>query len=683
MAKRGRAPNSKPEVSVTDDAFTYRGPIDLGAASIAITFRASRSEPSGAALARAFDEADPRLSNDVVRSTPLPLAVVDVLARRCVERNRDACEPLAAGESAPDVRWMRALSRALGAQSPSSPNPARRAKPVVSLEDKQRVMALRSHGDRVATLSYALEYGQGPIESRLDFVGGDARAHTHTFSTLNNVQRALPMPQLAPDDALWLTLRTQEGEVTLERWSFDGELRSTRRAFTESAIQRVSIVGDRLWLHCDQHHVCTTPDGARASYAHSDPARAPIIAMRALLTFSTRVFDQTQRTWLSRSAQWIALDGSREAIAFDWSIPVHRFAATDASVFLGTERGVYVAQPFSEPVLFDASAPCYGIASHGDRVAYVVGAKLVVIDAHTHEIKLAVDLPIERGRTMYGVFVNDACVVLNDFTRAIVIDHFGNVQWNSGDRREPVAFTLADGTTVVSAGELVSSFDTKGAITATNAMAYDGQLIGATREHAIFGPVSGGVARTEPDGLYAIDARARSVDSLPKSETGFVARPSRTRYGGGTESDQGIITDDRVLVVEQSGALIEWRPRASKKRIFAESKREPSAKGVTETRFHTSNPRDDWPMAGVELNAVSFYGEDCTWRGTTGVCPERAVVVRNGAVATLVRCKINGDSGGARVTQGSTLILCDCVFDAGSIEVEPGSHVLVLSAADN
>jgi hypothetical protein len=59
------------------------------------------------------------------------------------------------------------------------------------------------------------------------------------------------------------------------------------------------------------------------------------------------------------------------------------------------------------------------------------------------------------------------------------------------------------------------------------------------------------------------------------------------------------------------------------------------------------------------------------------------VVVRNGAVATLVRCKINGESGGARVTQSSTLILCDCDVDRSALEVEPGSHVLVLSTADN
>jgi hypothetical protein len=134
---------------------------------------------------------------------------------------------------------------------------------------------------------------------------------------------------------------------------------------------------------------------------------------------------------------------------------------------------------------------------------------------------------------------------------------------------------------------------------------------------------------------------------------------------------------------EASAALAAGEGAPDVRWMRAQARRAPSAKGVVETRYHTSNPRDDWPEPGIDLNAVSFYAEDCTWRGTTGVSPERAVIVRNGAIATLVRCKIDGDGGGARVIQSSTLVLCDCVFDRSTIDVEPGSHLLVLNTADN
>lgn len=686
MASRKRASRSKPALVVAHDAVVYRGPLDLAADTdaIEVEFRLPRASTAGALLARVLDAGDPHGANELVRSTPLPLAVIDLLARACVAAQRDACEPLAAGESAPDVRWMRALSRAFGGGSPASgDSDAPRARAIVSLAERQRVMAVRHDGDRLATLSYTLEYGQGTIDARLDFVQGDQRRGTHTFSTLNAVQRALPRPAAAPSDALWLSLRDPSGAVELERWSFDGVRVETRSLIAESAVQRVSLVAEQCWLHCDQHHVRTDARGERESHPHSDPSREPMIVGEALLAFAPRVFDGERRAWLSRAARWLALDGTRETSSLDLSMPVHRVSVTSGGVWLATEDGLFFASPFAPLRCIDGSGPCFAIAAQDERVAYVVGATLTVIDARTHALERSIALPLERGRTMYSATMSAGCIVLNDFTRALVIDPRGAVQWDSGDRREPAAVTLANGTTVVSAGELVSAFGADGARIATNAMPYDGQLLGATREFAIFGPVSGGVARTEPDALYAIDARARVVDALRKRETGTVARPTRTRYGGGTESDQGLVTDDRVLVVDAKGSLLAWRPRSATRRVFAESPRRPSEKGAVETRYHTSNPRDDWPEPAIDLNAVSFYAEDCTWRGTTGVSPERAVVLRNGAVATLVRCKIRGEGGGARVTQGSTLILCDCEFDASAIEREPGSHVLVLSVADN
>lgn len=682
MTKRATARATPPELTITDDELVYRGPIDLGADSVAITFRAARSSRSTESLAAAFDHGDPHLANEVVRSTPLPLAVIELLARRCNEASPEASAALAAGEGAPDVRWMRALSTTFGAKkhAPQKQPPMT----VVSAHDGHRVMALRAIGPRTVALSYALEYGDKPIESTLHFAASDGREPvTHTFSTMSSVQRALPLPLLAPSDALWLSKRSPDGATTLETWSLDGERLEASKTVTESPPQFVSILGSELWLHCDRHHVRVRSDGERESVEHQDPWQRPLVIGRALLSFSRRVFDQEQRTYVSREGQWIALDASRERRPFAWTFAVHRGAESEGRAFIATDGGVFVVDPFAEPKLVAGGAPCYAIASLRERVAFVLGATLHVIDSRSLATILSVAIPCPEGHTIFGLHMSEACIVATDFTRAFVVDHTGALRWSSGERREPRAVTLADGTTIVSAGELVSAIDRNGALVSTNALAYDGQLVGATRAHAIFGPVSGGVARTEPDALYAVDHRGRAVDSLSKTEIGVVRRPDRSRYGGGTESDGGAITDDRVLVVDHAGSLVEWRPIDTQERVFAEARRAPSAKGVVETRYHTSNPRDDWPEPGIDLNAVSFYAEDCTWRGTTGVSPERAVIVRNGAIATLVRCKIDGDGGGARVLQSSTLVLCDCVFDRSTIDVEPGSHLLVLNTADN
>lgn len=670
---------TSPEVRITDDALTYRGPIDLDEGGPVVEHVFARSRPEVEALVLGYTRADPRAIDGVVRALPMSLGMIDALAMRCVERSPDASAALAAGEGAPDVRWMRALARSHGpAPVRREPEPAPTL--VVSPPTGDRVMALRAFGRDVVALSCPQKYGAVQVENTLHFIGHNGVHRVHTFSTDNGAQRALPLPLVASDELLWLSVRAADGSATIETWSIEGELLSSTSTTADSAIQRISLVDGALWLHCEQHHTRVAPDGTRESIEHQDRGRSPVVIDGALLSFSRQVFDGERRTHVSRSGQWIALDASLRRESFVWDRPAHQVVASEGRAFVASDDGVFVVAPFAAPRMIADGSACYAIGALRGRVAFVVRSTLTVLDARSLDTVLSVELPSESYPICVRVHMSEAVVVIATFTRAYVVDYGGKLLWDSGERREPVAVTLRDGTTVVSAGELVAAFARDGTHVATNCLAYDGQLVGATDAHAIFGPISGGVAITEPDALYAIDHRARVVDALPKAATGGVRGPVRVRYGGGSETDSGTICSDRVLVVDGAGALVEWVPRDTQARVFAESKRVPSARGVVETRFHTSNPRDDWPLAGVELNAVTFYAEDCTWRGTTGVSPERAVIVRNGAIATLVRCKIDGDGGGARALQSSTLILCDCVFDRSQIDVEPGSHLLVFGS---
>ncbi len=495
---------------------------------------------------------------------------------------------------------------------------------------------------------------------------------TTDFTTKRQVQLALPLPLVAPLDQLWVTTREPSGAVVLDTYSRAGERLSRHEGHAPSAVQHVSVLGKHRWLHCERHHQLF---GSALVVEHQDPWKQPLVVGHWLLSFGPRHFDEARRDHVSSHFTWTSLDRAAKDVTFSWNETVFCAAVTDHFAIIGTAKGVFTIAPGGQAERL-VEGRCFGIAADDTHVAVAVGRAVHLVGALTRAKVATCSLDSDA----YRVWLTKGCVVAADFSRAWVFSRATHaLVFDSGQRREPATQRLRDGNTLVSAGEVVAAFDAQGTLLGSTSLPYDGQLVGATDAHGIFGPVSGGVPRTQPDGLHAIDARAHVVGVLRFDDPRFVPRPLRTRYGGGTETDGGLIQNDRVLVVSSSGALLEWRPDTAKPvRVLTEARRMPMAEGVTETRFHTTNPRDDWPVPGVDVQGATFLAVGCTYRGTTGVSSDVAARVRNGAVATFVGCTLGGDGGGVEAEQGSTVVLKDCDIGPGAVKLGAGCHLVML-----
>jgi hypothetical protein len=270
-----------------------------------------------------------------------------------------------------------------------------------------------------------------------------------------------------------------------------------------------------------------------------------------------------------------------------------------------------------------------------------------------------VELP--RGLLLLGM----------SFWRWVELD--GRIIEQSADRRDAAWARLADGTVACSAGEEVLVVGPDGALRRRLLLPYDGQIVGATETHVIFGPTSGGIPRVTPDGLYAIDARGEITERLAMN-----VRPERTFYAGGSTGDSGLFLPDALLLCER-GRLVRWKPAPAGDSVRAVIEPKPSRmeRGVRSVKWDTYNPRDDWPEAGLEVQREDLVAVGGTYGGTTGVAASEALVVDDGSIATLVDCTLE-NGGGARVLRGSTLILVGCVLAEGRLLCERECHAVTV-----
>lgn len=636
-----------------------------------VSVRVPYTQEGFAALRRALLDGDAVAADEAVRTVPMPLTMLHDLAKRCLAAGREAALDVAAGKGAPDARWAMALAEMAGDQGAAGvlqPAVAReRYRPTKDL----RVNRLREFGGALAVLADNVVHAE--IEPRYALaIGEGTRWSTTELATPRQVQVALPLPLVAPLDRLWVTTREPSGAVVLDTYSPDGERQSREEGVAPSAVQHVSALGVHRWLHCERHHQLF---GSALVVEHQDPWKRPLVVGSWLLSFGPRHFDDARRDHVSSHFTWTSLDRAARDVSFSWSETVFSAAVTAGFAVVGTANGVFTIAPGGQAERL-AEGRCFSIATDDTHFAVAAGRTVQLFDAVSRELVTTFSLSSDA----YRVTLTKGCVVAADFSRVWVFSRAtGACVFDLGERREPTAQPLRDGHTLVSAGEVVAAFDAQGVLLGGSSLPYDGQLVGSTDTHGVFGPVSGGTPRTQPDGLYAIDSRGQVVSALRFEDSRYVPRPVRTRYGGGTETDGGLILPDGVLVVSSSGALLEWRLADTKSvRVLTEVKRMPVAEGVTETRFHTTNPRDEWPMPGVEVQGATFLAVGCTYRGTTGVSLDVAARVRNGAVATFVRCKLGGDGGGVEAEQGSTVVLQDCDIGHGGVKLGAGCHLVVL-----
>lgn len=193
---------------------------------------------------------------------------------------------------------------------------------------------------------------------------------------------------------------------------------------------------------------------------------------------------------------------------------------------------------------------------------------------------------------------------------------------------------------------------------------YDGELHGATASHFVFGPrLQGGIPRTPPDALLAVDARG-SIERLPVQAGRYLSAFTRDSFW--------FVDEHRIR---------RWTPESTPQVTLIPPP--PPLRGHAERRrgHRITNPQEELPRPGLLLDGRDGVFIDGLYGGTTGHyhAPFAApgVHLRAGAVAVLIACEIH--AGGVRVEGHSTLFLVDCTLpDDSEIVVEEGSHLLCL-----
>lgn len=199
----------------------------------------------------------------------------------------------------------------------------------------------------------------------------------------------------------------------------------------------------------------------------------------------------------------------------------------------------------------------------------------------------------------------------------------------------------------------------------------DAILCGATDTHVIL------CARAETHAdtgrLIAVEVTSGEVSTI---EVEGCREPVRTYYGGGSVSDRGAVDRAGVdFVVGQT--LRRWCPAPSAALPAIPCPAAPRREAeVWNPGFETSNPRDDWPVPGLDVAGQDYEGHRCTFGGTWGVASAPAVQARSGADVVLVDCTLR--AGGAQVRDGSTLWLVRCALGEGPFSADESSHIIAI-----
>jgi hypothetical protein len=667
--------------SRTDDGVVWIGSLDPTVPEAPRVTLAFAHDRAGAAdLHRALEGGDPLAANRAVQAIPMPVGMLDDLAALCVARNPAESRALATGEHAPDTRWARALARAFGDRNAPHAIPSSAATIVHTPPQGLKLRALRSlDGGALVALSTDAMYGQARTRATLAL--GPAGQHEwvlHDFETDPRGGFDLPLPARAPGDRVWLVQRTAAPQrATLHAFDSEGTPLGSHAIPAPSPVQRVSHGEGLVWLHCESHLVrAGMGAGPDEVFAREADGPGPMVLGAWTPVWSPTVYDPALGGRVARTLRWIDLASTTAPPPREWNRTLGAKFVLDDVLLVSTDREVLAIAPGREDrrVL---EGPAFGFARDGDTLWVGTADSLISLDIERLEPTARFPVP-ER---VVRCDVAPGGVVARDFDRFTVLRRDGRVIFESDPRREPASVVLADGTLLVSAGELVAAIGPDGALRGTSHLPYDGQLVGATATHGIFGPVSGGVPKTTPTALFAIDERGAIVDSLAFDAEIPGNSPLRVRYAGGSESDAGAIRTNGVLLVDTTFRLRGWTPReGSPTRPLAEAARRPTERGVHAKKPETYNPRDDWAEPAVDVAGAEFTALDGVYEGSFGSLQDRAIHARNGAVVTLIRCAIDRNGPGAKVTQGSTLVLFDCAARRADLSVEPGSALLVLTA---
>jgi tetratricopeptide repeat protein len=682
-------------LAIDDAVISWSGPVDEAAPAVLVEWRLERAHPLGERLAQAAAAGDAAGVDEVVRQLPLPTTMLAELAARCLDQQLAASLALVSGRVSSDLRWLRALTRVAAARSLSQSLETADAsiETILVPSGDRQLRQLRCLPDGpTAALESRWGDESDPPGARLSLRAADGSLRGVELPGSPKLSWALPTPVRADPAALVVTAYDDEAHV-VTAWLFAGsEVQRAWHGKIDSEPQQFSISAAGLWLHCHQHHVlldgaCARDASTAASLPSTTAVPDPKIAFargsdhmegrleaigRWLPAFSRPVLRQGVG-WISERLSWIDLDAELERRTTPWDHEMPRLAFSGGALYIASTDGLWKipAQSPAERILEGSyfgiciEPDTYWLGSDKDLIRYDRSANRQLWRVTTR------DLVFDILRLTGGV------LALSSF-RWSWYDDAGNLV-DAGDSERDVGWSrLQDGTLAVSAGRQVIVIGADGKLRRRAQLPYDGQIVGATATHFIYGPVDGGIPRIEPDALYALDAEGNVTSRYPTP-----IRPCRVFYGGGSTGDNGAIAADAVVIVERDGPLRRWDPASRKAAAATTAMMEPKRRverGVSSVKWNTVNPRDDWPEPGLLASGEELCAIGGEYGGSTGVCRGPAVQVDDHAIATLVGCKLT-NGGWLRGNRSGTIILVDCKIEASSTEMwwfEDRCHVALV-----
>lgn len=106
-------------------------------------------------------------------------------------------------------------------------------------------------------------------------------------------------------------------------------------------------------------------------------------------------------------------------------------------------------------------------------------------------------------------------------------------------------------------------------------------------------------------------------------------------------------------------------------------RRRPTERGVTRIGSQVTNPRDDRPEIGIEVDR-DFLALDGRYGGSTGQASETALFVGDGAIATFVRCDLTVGRGSSIAKRDATIVLVDCILPELEWDLGINCHLVIL-----
>lgn len=279
-------------------------------------------------------------------------------------------------------------------------------------------------------------------------------------------------------------------------------------------------------------------------------------------------------------------------------------------------------------------------------------------------------------------------IMLASATQFWLVRATGEVMYRSESRRDLTWQWMPDGHFAVAAGEELAIVAPDGALSGTRLMPWGGVLMGMVSGHLLYGPGTIGWDQWAPLGYWLLNQQGDTVAKLPLRGPAYGEYvPIQTQWTHDGRVLTAPVSGDRLITCENKTRSIQEHrvrsPDTTATPPHGDSKEHrppptwlgPVRANERIAKWHTTNPRDDWPEAGVRFRQEGATCVGSHYAGTTGVARGPSVALHDGASAVMLACTLQ--PGGIEMEGDCTLWLIDC--ELGDQEWSLGGHGRVVA----